>query len=73
MTTRSTRIKRTSGRNAKNPFFDTKIDIDRLAEEQGVGIVADFDALLGDFWPDNETIDDFLAARQRWRIEDERA
>lgn len=42
----------------------------KLAEEQGVKPL-DFDALLAkaDFWPEDENIDDFIAAVQEWRSE----
>ncbi len=44
-------------------------DLDDLARRQGVGHVQDFDALLGDFWPDDETADQFIAAVRGWRRE----
>jgi hypothetical protein len=33
-----------------------------LAAQQGVQPVMNFDDLLGDFWPEDETADDFIAA-----------
>ena len=47
--------------------MEEKADLDQLAAEQGVGVVIDFDALLGDFWPQNESVDDFIAQIQLWR------
>jgi hypothetical protein len=44
-------------------------DLDTLAREQGVGPVVNFDDLLGDFWPEDETADEFIAAVRRWRRE----
>ena len=43
-----------------------------MAEEQGVKPL-DFDALLAkaDFWPEDESIDEFIATIRRWRDEDE--
>jgi hypothetical protein len=41
-------------------------DVYTLAEHQGVQSVADFDALLGG-WPEDESIDDFIAAVRAWR------
>jgi len=38
--------------------------IDELIAEQGVVFPRD---LLGDFWPEEESIDDFLAAMREWR------
>jgi excisionase family DNA binding protein len=38
-----------------------------LAEEQGVGPVTDFDALLGHGWPEDEPVEDFIEALNEWR------
>ncbi|HXG63663.1 MAG TPA: hypothetical protein VNO70_01060 [Blastocatellia bacterium] len=42
----------------------------KMAEEQGVKPL-DFDALRAkaDFWPEDESIDDFIATIRRWRDE----
>lgn len=42
---------------------------EQLAAEQGVEPVTDPARLRGDFWPDTETADDFIAAVRRWRRE----
>ena len=44
-------------------------DLDELAREQGVGVVKNFEDLLGDFWPEDESVDDFLDAVREWRRE----
>jgi hypothetical protein len=44
-------------------------DIEELARRQGVKPVTDPDQLLGDFWPEDETCDDFIAALREWRRE----
>ncbi len=49
--------------------FDQEPTIDELARRQGVVPVMDPDVLLGDFWPEDESIDDFLAARRVWSKE----
>jgi hypothetical protein len=49
--------------------FDDRPDLEQLAREQGAPVTADFNKLLGDFWPDDESVDEFLAARERWRRE----
>jgi hypothetical protein len=41
-----------------------------LAEQQGVKPVEKFEDLLGDFWPENESIDDFIATVRQWRAEE---
>jgi hypothetical protein len=40
---------------------------EKLAREQGVSPVEDPTTLLGDFWPEDETADEFIAAVQAWR------
>jgi hypothetical protein len=49
--------------------FDSMPDIEALAREQGVSSNAKFEDLLGDFWPEGQGVEDFLAARERWRRE----
>ena len=40
---------------------------DELIAAQGVRFPRDPRDLLGDFWPEDENIDDFLAAVREWR------
>jgi hypothetical protein len=35
--------------------------------EQGTGPIADVSALHGDFWPEEESIEDFLDTLHEWR------
>ena len=44
-------------------------DLSTLLTQQGVQPVTRFEDLLGDFWPDDETADDFIAAVREWRRE----
>jgi hypothetical protein len=46
---------------------ESKIDIEILAAQQGVLAVSSFDDLLGDFWPEDESADQFIAAVREWR------
>jgi len=39
-----------------------RVDLQTLASVQGVVAVANPDVLRGDFWPEDESIDDFLNA-----------
>jgi len=48
-------------------FSGRRSDLQTLAEQQGVQPVTDFDDLLGDFWPEDETADQFIAAVRQWR------
>jgi hypothetical protein len=41
--------------------------IEELIVEQGVVFPRDPHELLGDFWPQDESIDDFLTAMREWR------
>jgi predicted RNA polymerase sigma factor len=41
--------------------------IEELVAEQGAKFRADPVELLGDFWPEEESIDDFLRALHEWR------
>lgn len=41
--------------------------VDELITEQGVVFPRDPRDLLGDFWPQEESIDDFLRAMREWR------
>ena len=47
-------------------------DLDSLAEAQGVAPVGDVDELVADFWPQDESVDDLMAAVRRWRGEGNR-
>ncbi len=62
------------GRNGEaeeaRPLFEERSYLDQLAAEQGVAVVTDFNALLGDFWPEDESADDFIAQVRSWRRED---
>jgi predicted RNase H-like HicB family nuclease len=47
--------------------FDSRPALEALASEQGVEPTGDFDALLGDFWPDEESADEFVLTLREWR------
>lgn len=40
-----------------------------FAAEQGIRPIDDLSELAGDFWPEDESIDDFIAAVRQWRRE----
>jgi predicted RNase H-like HicB family nuclease len=50
--------------------LDARPDLAALANEQGVEPTGDFDALLGDFWPEDEGADEFVSALRTWRGND---
>jgi hypothetical protein len=41
--------------------------VEELIAQQAKGPISDPVALLGDFWPEDEPIEDFLAALDEWR------
>ena len=41
--------------------------VEQLTTEQGTGPIADVSSLHGDFWPEEESIEEFLAALHEWR------
>lgn len=51
--------------------FDALPDLDALAEAQGITPVTDFEDLLGDSWPEGESVEDFIAAAKEGRHEQE--
>ena len=50
-------------------FFDQKLDLSALASEQGVAPLSRFDDLIGDFWPEDDNVDEFIATVREWRRE----
>lgn len=48
-------------------------DLETLAAEQGVSPVDSLDELRGDFWPEDEAVDHFIAVIRGWRSEGGRA
>jgi hypothetical protein len=44
-------------------------DLPTIAAEQGVQPVTSLDDLVGDFWPDDESVDEFIATVREWRRE----
>ena len=47
--------------------FDADPTVDELIAQQGKGPISDPKILLGDFWPEDEPIEKFLAALHEWR------
>jgi hypothetical protein len=45
-------------------------NVAELAEAQGVGAIQDLDDLKGDFWSEDEPIDDFIKTVREWRHEE---
>ena len=54
---------------AEPELFWTGYDVATLAEEQGVQPVQSLDDLWGDFWPEDESVDEFIETVRRWRRE----
>ena len=51
-------------------FFAPTPTLEELAAAQQVSAVAEPVELFGNFWPEDETTDDFIAALRTWRKED---
>jgi len=41
--------------------------VEQLVAEQGTGPIADVSMLRGDFWPEEEAIEEFLSTLHEWR------
>jgi hypothetical protein len=50
-------------------FAAPPIGLGTIMARQGVRPVRTFDDLLGDFWPNEETADEFVATIRKWRSE----
>jgi hypothetical protein len=46
-----------------------KVDVTAWIEQLGVAPISDLDELSTGVWPDDESVDEFLAARRRWRAD----
>jgi hypothetical protein len=53
-------------RAASGGFWASDVELEALADQQGVTPASDFTQLLGDFWPESESADDFIAATRTW-------
>jgi hypothetical protein len=47
--------------------FDADPSLDEIVAQQGKGPITDLSVLHGDFWPEEESIESFLAALHEWR------
>ena len=56
-------------RTVPHGFFDPPPSLEALSAAQGVEPLSDVNALSGDFWPEDETADDFIATVRKWRRE----
>ena len=41
--------------------------IEQLMAEQGTGPITDVSVLRGDFWPEDESVEEFVATIREWR------
>jgi hypothetical protein len=46
-----------------------EVDVAAWTKQLGVGPIHDLKELSGGVWPEDESVDDFLAARREWRAE----
>jgi hypothetical protein len=59
--------KTAKGRNAKSVLQLERIDPEVVALEQGVRLLANPEDWYADFWPEDETADQFNQAVRKWR------
>ncbi|HET6314513.1 MAG TPA: hypothetical protein VFH60_11820 [Chloroflexia bacterium] len=68
-------MKVTYGSDANNESraaaFYRHTTIEDLAKQQGVEPVTDPSMLAGDFWPEDETAEEFIATLRQWRNEED--
>jgi hypothetical protein len=63
---------RSSGGAVDDPYsFDVLPDLDTLAEAQGVSPTTDVRNLATDDWPEDESVEDFIAAAMEGRYEED--
>jgi len=53
--------------NDRRYNFYASPTVDELIAQQGKGPISDPTVLLGDFWLEDEPVEDFLAALLEWR------
>ena len=51
------------------PFLESHIDIDLLAQQQGLPEQTPVESLKGGFCPDDEDMDEFVTTLRQWRKE----
>jgi hypothetical protein len=58
--------------NSNDPRYNFYANptVDELIAQQGKGPIGDPATLLGDFWPEDEPVEEFLAALKEWRNHD---
>ena len=53
--------------NDPRDSFEANPTLDELIAQQGKGPITDVRVLHGNFWPEDEPVEDFLAALREWR------
>ncbi len=56
----------------RRPMLPDRVDLQELIAQQGFRPLTDPLASAQGIWPEDESVDDFLEARERWRLEEER-
>lgn len=44
-----------------------RAELERIASQQGVKPITEIDELYGDFWPEDEDVDEFIRTVREWR------
>ena len=56
----------------RRPTLPDRVKLQELIVQQGFYPLVDPLAKASGIWPDEEKVDDFLEARERWRLEEDR-
>jgi hypothetical protein len=49
------------------PYASGHPSVEQLMAEQGTGPITDVSALRGDFWPEEKSVEEFVATIREWR------
>jgi hypothetical protein len=58
-----------SDADSHTAFLAAPPSVEELAAQQGVSPVTSLDDLRADFWPEEDSVEDFAATIRRWRSE----
>jgi len=54
---------------SSSDFYSVCTELEELAAHEGIAVVTNFDDLLGDFWPEDESEEEFNSTVRKWRLE----
>jgi hypothetical protein len=54
---------------AKTFLSEGRVNLATLAAQQGIGPIRTVDDLAADFWPEDDSVDEFIVTLRQWRRE----